>query len=65
MLEKAITISFVFLEADKNGMPLYDKQQTATIKQTELPIFYHPEITVDLAIIPISLFLILCVLKIN
>jgi hypothetical protein len=54
MVEKAITISFVFLEADKNGMPLYDKQQLVTVKKTELPILYHPEKNVDLAVIPIN-----------
>jgi hypothetical protein len=54
MVEKAITISFVFLEADKDGMPLYDKQQLVTVKKTELPILYHPEKNVDLVIIPIN-----------
>jgi hypothetical protein len=54
MVEKAISISFVFLEANKDGMPLYNKQQTVTVKKTELPIFYHPEKNVDLVVIPIN-----------
>ena len=54
MVGKAVTISFVFLEADKNGMPLYDKQQRVTVKKTELPILYHPEKNVDLVVIPIN-----------
>jgi hypothetical protein len=54
VIQKALTITFLFLEADKAGKPLYGKQQKITIKKTELPIFYHPDNNVDLVVIPIN-----------
>jgi len=54
VIDKAITITFIFLEADGSGFPLYEQQQKVTINRKELLIIYHPETNVDLAIIPIN-----------
>ncbi len=54
LLQHAISISFLFLEADKDNVPLYDKQQKVTIQKAALPIFYHPNNSVDLVVIPIN-----------
>ncbi|MES2331720.1 MAG: hypothetical protein V4539_19085 [Bacteroidota bacterium] len=54
IINSAESINFFFLEADKTGNPIYGKQQMVTLKRSALPIFYHPDNSVDLAIIPIN-----------
>lgn len=50
----AESLSFYFLESDKTGTPIYSKQSMVTLKRSVLPIFYHPDPSVDLAIIPVN-----------
>jgi hypothetical protein len=35
-------------------MPIYSKQSMVTLKRSVLPIFYHPDPSVDLAMIPVN-----------
>lgn len=53
-VQSAQSLNFFFLEADSAGMPLYGKERQVTIARKELPIFFHPEPNVDLALIPIN-----------
>lgn len=54
VIHSAVTLNFFFLEADKSGLPVYGKQTMVTLKRAALPIFYHPDPSVDLAIIPVN-----------
>ncbi|MBI2284161.1 MAG: hypothetical protein HYU71_10660 [Bacteroidetes bacterium] len=53
-VQSAQSLSFFFLEADTAGLPLYGKQRQITIARKDLPILFHPEENVDLALIPIN-----------
>lgn len=53
-VQSAQSLSFFFLEADTAGLPLYGKQRQITIARRDLPILFHPEGNVDLALIPIN-----------
>lgn len=53
-VQSAQSLNFFFLEADSAGMPQYGKERQVTIARKELPIFFHPEPNVDLALIPIN-----------
>lgn len=50
----AKSLSFFFLEADSAGLPLYGKEHQVTLARKDLPIIFHPERNVDLALIPIN-----------
>lgn len=54
LLRDAQSISFYFLEEDKNARVLYDKPQEITIEKSNLNIIDHPDSSVDLAMIPIA-----------
>ena len=54
VIQSAATVTLYFLEANGENQPVYNKQQKITLKRENLPIFYHPDNTVDLAIIPIN-----------
>lgn len=53
-VQSAQSLNFFFLEADTAGLPLYGKERQVTIARKELPILFHPEPNVDLALIPIN-----------
>jgi hypothetical protein len=54
IVSTAESLNFFFLESDKTGVPVYSKQSMVTLKRSVLPIFYHPDASVDLAIIPVN-----------
>lgn len=53
-VQSAQSLNFFFLEADTAGLPLYGKERQVTIARKDLPILFHPERNVDLALIPIN-----------
>jgi hypothetical protein len=54
IVNTAESLSFFFLESGETGIPIYSKQSMVTLKRSALPIFYHPDPSVDLAIIPVN-----------
>jgi hypothetical protein len=54
VIQSAASVTFYFLEADGNKLPVYNKQQKITLKKEDLAAFYHPDNTVDLVIIPVN-----------
>jgi hypothetical protein len=54
IIQSAVSFNFFFLEADRQGNPVYSKQSMVTLNRSALPVFYHPDPSVDLAIIPVN-----------
>ena len=54
VIRSAVSITLFFLEADNNDVINYAKQQKITFRTADLPMFYHPDENIDLAIIPIN-----------
>jgi hypothetical protein len=51
VVKSAIEATFIFSEQDTSGNPIYGKTQKVTLQVKDLKIIYHPDTSVDLAII--------------
>jgi hypothetical protein len=51
VIKEALRVSIAVSDADTNGLPIYGKMEKITLNRKDLYIIYHPDTTVDLAII--------------